>query len=496
VLFVHPPHTGFERNQLVQLTFSVHRIPPISGITLAPYLRKHGHETYVIDGPRIAVQFGNIRAQTYEELVRQAVKFNPELIAVTMLTADFAECAETIRVLRSSLPKARIVGGGPHPSGEPAVTLEQIPELDGIGIGPGEDICLDLANGGPISETPGCAYLKDGQIVFVGRRKVDTNIDAIPFPAWDLIDGNYYSELNFATTFGFLTRSLGVLTSRGCPGNCYFCSSKWNRPLRMHSVEYVIDLCEYLTKNYPIDTIAFWDDTMGIRAKRLVEICEGFLRRNLHKKIKWRAHLRADSMELGLLKLMKEANCFYVAFGAESGSDRILKLLNKKTTVNQNLAAAEMVNQAGLFLGTSVILGVPGETEDEMKETIKFCTQITCESIGVGRFCPLPGSPSYSDLVKSGTIDPRKVNWELLGNFSLFDGPCFADVEPRKFRRILSEFSEYCNRRNMESFVRNNINRYPQIVNLYKQPKSRYAKKLLRRVVPISIQRFLKNMLY
>ena len=154
VLFVHPPHTGFDRNQSPRLTFSLSRIPPLSGITLAAYVRKHGHEPYVIDSNRIALRFGNVRQQTYEEIVRQALKSRPELVAVTMLTADFAECAETIRVLRSALPKARIVGGGPHPSGEPVVTLEQIPELDGIGLGPGEDICLDLANGKPISETP------------------------------------------------------------------------------------------------------------------------------------------------------------------------------------------------------------------------------------------------------------------------------------------------------------------------------------------------------
>jgi anaerobic magnesium-protoporphyrin IX monomethyl ester cyclase len=501
VLFVHPPHTGFDRDKSPKLTFSVSRIPPLSGITLAAYLRKHGHEPYVIDGNRITQQFGNVREQTYEEIVRQALKFRPELIAVTMLTADFAECAETIRVLRSALPKATIVGGGPHPSGEPVVTLEQIPELDGIGLGPGEDICLDLASGRPISETPGCAYLRDGQVVFVGKRKVDTYIDAIPFPAWDLIDGHYYSELNIATTFGLLTRSLGVLTSRGCPGNCYFCSSKWNRPLRVHSAEYVLDFCEHLANSYPIDTIAFWDDTMGISPKRLVKICEGFLERGLHRRVQWQAHLRADQIEPGLLKLMKGAGCFYVAFGVESGSDRILELLNKGITVSQNLAAAELVNQAGLFLGISVILGTPGETEEEMKETIEFCKQITCASIGMGRFCPLPGSPSYTDLVKSGKINPRQADWELLGNFSLLDGPCFADIDPRRFRQILSDFRAYCYRKDRESCIRNNLTRYPEIVKLYQRSmpsargKSSYAKRVLKRLVPRSIRQFLREML-
>lgn len=270
----------------------------------------------------------------------------------------------------------------------------------------------------------------------------------------------------------------------------------------MHSVDYVLSLCDYLANEYPIDTIAFWDDTMGTIPGRLEGICDGFLRSGLNKKLRWRAHLRADQIELGLLKLMKEANCFYVAFGAESGNDRVLKLLNKGTTVDQNLAAIELVNRAGLFLGISVILGVPGETENEMQETIDFCKQIKCDSIGVGRFCPLPGSPSYSDLVKAGKIDPKRVDWELLGNFSSIDGPCFADIDPGKFREILSEFMPYCYSRNLKSFAENNRDRYPEIVRLYWQDTheiggiGNYAKRVLKKVLPRRIRQFVREMFY
>ena len=144
------------------------------------------------------------------------------------------------------------------------------------------------------------------------------------------------------------------------------------------------------------------------------------------------------------------------------------------------------------FLGASVILGVPGETEDEMKETINFCKQTTTANIGMGRFCPLPGSPSYSDLVKSGKVDPRKTDWELLGNFSRLDGECFADIDPNRFRKILSEFNRYCNRRNMESFTRNNMDLYPDLTKQYQKyarPSvgrrlGSYARRELKKVTP------------
>jgi len=495
ILFVHPPHTGFDRAPVPKLTYSIPRIPPLSGITLASYVREHGHDVAVIDGQRISIQHGNDRAHTYQEIARQARKFNPDAVAITILTADVPEATRTLRLLRSISPNATIVGGGPHPSGEPIHTLKQMPELDAIGIGPGEEICLDLANGKPVSETSGCAFLNDKEIVLPSvRRRTTTDIDSFPFPAWDLIDGKFYSELNHATTFGVLTRSLGVVTSRGCPGHCYFCSSEWNRPLRMHSVQYVLDLCEYLLNRYPIDTIAFWDDTLGMDRRRLERICEGILARGLHRRMKWRAMLRADQIEFGLLKLMKDANCFCISFGVESGNGRILKLLNKRVTVDQNLAAAEAVKRAGLLLGISVMLGVPTETEEEMMDTINFCKQVECDYIGVGRFCPLPGSPSYVDLVKQRRIDPATVDWEQLGNFTLLEGPCFANIDPRRFRKILYDFNDYCNAHYRVGLVRNNAERFPDIVRLCVHGESAGMRNV-KKLVPIRLRRIMKGIM-
>lgn len=491
ILFVQPPITGFHRNQMPTLTFSICRIPPLSGITLAAYLRKHGHKTAVIDGNRIAWRFGNIPRLTYQEVLRKALHFRPDIIAVTILTANFHESRETIQKLRNTLPNVKIYAGGVHPSGESVVTLEQIPELDGVGIGAGEDILLDLAERKEISETEGCAYRNGDEIILTKKRTVNRDIDSNPFLAYDLLDTDYYTELNSATTFGILTRSLSVLTSRGCSyQKCIFCASKWNRPLRLHSAEYVLDLCEHLAKKYPIDTIAFWDDTIGSVPKRLEALCEGFLRRKLNKKIKWFAHLRANQMSLDRLKMMREAGCFYVAFGAESFNERVLKVLNKGTTPDDNLAAAEMVNEAGLLLGTSVILGSPTETREEMKQTIKACMKLKTANLGVGRFCALVGSPSYDQFVREKKIDPRNVNWEILGNFSLMhpDAPCFANINPKEFTQIFTVFNRYCNCKNREAFIRNNMHAFPDIVRLYQQRKERSgfrhsALKVMRKIL-------------
>ena len=259
----------------------------------------------------------------------------------------------------------------------------------------------------------------------------------------------------------------------------------------MHGVEYVLDLCELLIKTYPVDTLAFWDDTMGTKRDRLMKICEGMLKRGISKKIKWYAALRADQVDLELLRTMKQANCFNVAFGIESGSDRVLKLLRKGISVEQNRAACAQVKEAGLALGVSIIVGTPGETLDDVRQTLDFCRGIDCDSIGCGRFRPLPGSPSYKELKAQGLINPSDVDWRTLGNFSLDEGPCYADMSAKAFRAVMKEVRDECWHMNRKKFIQNNTASHPEIVELYygrkRPPPSGYlrvVKECVRLVTP------------
>ena len=211
VLFVTPPHARFDEDLRPKSTFSTFRVPYMGVLSLASYLRINGHECKIIDGERIAVRCGNVRSAVYFEILEQARNFKPDFVYITILTAEFYECKNIIERLCKLLPSTKIVAGGPHPSGEPHYTLKQISELEGIGIGPGEEICLDLTNGQRIEETEGCAYFQGEDSVFVSRRDIRANLDSYSFPAWDLIDGEYYSELNFATVSGILCRSLPLL---------------------------------------------------------------------------------------------------------------------------------------------------------------------------------------------------------------------------------------------------------------------------------------------
>lgn len=130
--------------------------------------------------------------------------------------------------------------------------------------------------------------------------------------------------------------------------------------------------------------------------------------------------------------------------GLEIGSDRILKLYNKRVTVEQSIRVPHDIHRAGIALSVSIIFGAPGQTLEEMAQTINLVKQLPIHHLGYGRFCPLPGGKAYDDMVSSGVINPRIVDWDLFSNYSRIDGPCYADVGPDDLRDVLQVLGQYC----------------------------------------------------
>ena len=346
---------------------------------------------------------------------------NRTSIGLNMTTALFESSKILAQALKTRYPHIPLIAGGPHPSVEPFYTLEKIEHLDGLCIGAGEDVCLEIAEGHNPADISG--LLVRGAEDRYRPRTVEMNIDQYPFPDYHLTNHSYYTEYSAYTTFGWLTKSLSALTTRSCFYSCKFCASDWSKPFRQHSPEYVLELARFLS-GFDINTIAFWDDSIGAVKNRLETICHLFLESDLFMprgRLRWRAHLRANQVTPQLIKLMKEAGCFAIGVGLESSSDRILKSLNKKSTVEMNERAIRYIQEAGLDPGPSFMLGVPDETEDEMLKTIgaiKRFQQRGITTIGCGSFRPLPGSPFYTELTARGDLRRTDANWNNLGDFS------------------------------------------------------------------------------
>jgi len=254
------------------------------------------------------------------------------------------------------------------------------------------------------------------------------------------------------------------LTSRSCPYSCKFCASDWSKPVRFHSVEYVVELVKYLS-TLDIDSISFFDDTIALKEDRLCEICEGFIREEVfypHTELRWTGSMRANQVKPELLQLMKEAGCYSIAIGTESGSDRMLKVINKKVTVEQNRQACAYVKEAGLHSSLSFMMGIPGETEEDMKATLSFIREINCNYTGMATFRPLPGSPFYYEFVKNG-MDKEQIDWVNLGNFSVAPKYIFCDAPRPVFERLFDEAYNYTYGRQWLSVQNSVAQKYPEL---------------------------------
>jgi len=436
VVFILPPYyTDLEKSRAP--AWDICRIPPIGLFTIGSYLHQQGHEVRIIDCREIIVTY---KTSEYLPILSQIVgEYKPDVIGINVLTALFDEATVICRELRQKFPNSLIIAGGVHPSVEPELTLKQNQYVDAICIGAGEEVCLDILDGQKITAIPGLMH-RDHVTEFK-TRAVNMDIDKYPIPDYALANSDFYTDFTLDTLNGWGYGGLAALTSRSCPYSCKFCASDWSKPFRYHSPEYVVEMARRFTR-YDIDAIAFYDDTLAAIKDRLYQICRGFIRAKLfypHTDMRWFAAVRANQVEPDILKLMKEAGCFGISMGIESGSDRMLKAINKKTTVDINKKACTYVKEAGLSLSISFMLGIPGETEADMNQTMAFMQETKCLSKGLGSFRPLPGSPFYNEFIQDDTLNKEDIDWTNLGNFTVMPANLFCDMPRDRFEQLFDK---------------------------------------------------------
>jgi len=214
------------------------------------------------------------------------------------------------------------------------------------------------------------------------------NINDIPFPDRDLIDiksYRYFLDGRLTTT---------VISSRGCPFGCNFCANNaWGKTLRMRSPRNVFDEIEMLKHTYGYEAFMFFDDTMTVDRMRMNKLCS--LMQSL--KIIYRCFIRSDTVDSDLLKRMRASGCVEVGVGLESGSQRILKIVNKGETVKKNMEAIKLCHDAGIRVKGFFIIGLPGESRESINETISFLEEADLDDIDITIYTPYPGSFIYEN---------------------------------------------------------------------------------------------------
>jgi radical SAM superfamily enzyme YgiQ (UPF0313 family) len=369
------------------------------------------------------------------------------------------------RLVKDSCSNAAIILGGPHPSGEPALSLNENPCVDMVVRGEGEFTLLDIAEEMPSKDIKGIYYRDGDSVVSTAPREVIKNIDELPMPARHLLDMKFYTRPSRFTSRNLSLRTTSIFTARGCPYRCTFCAGPlvFSGKVRFHSAGRVVAEIEELVSRYGIEALYFAEDMFLSSKERAEELLGIFIKKGLNKKIRWMAQAKASIITDELLGLMKDAGCVGIEYGFESGSQRVLDLMNKRLKIDESLRAARLTRKARLRFQANIIVGYPGEREDDFTKTISFIKKVKPNMVGFNIFMPLPGTPSYEQLKREGKALPK---WDDIGDP---EAPQinYADMPPATFERLyLQARLKVILPTNLRAFIADNIRNPVRMVRI------------------------------
>lgn len=377
ILLIQPPPRKIVKEDIV--------VPPLGIAYLAAVIEKQGHSVSIIDAFAEALDLHSL-----EDRVK---KIAPDLIGITGMTPVIDNAFRTAGICRRYAKY--VVIGGPHVSVAGSKVFEQCPDVDYVIQGEGEIsfplLVEALERNKDITNVPGVITRDFSNL----PSPLIDELDSIPFPARHLLPNERY---RYILSSGKVTT---MFTSRGCPYHCVFCDkavfgSKW----RARSAANVLDEIELVRRDYGIDSIIFYDDLFTLDKKRVLEICQGIIDREL--KIEWKCEGRVNLADKETLTLMKKAGCSMIAYGVESGNQKGLDYLNKGTTVEQIRNAFELTKRAGIRPMAYFVLGIPVETYDDELRTIDFAKEIKPAYAQFSVLSPVPGTKLYDDAVRMG----------------------------------------------------------------------------------------------
>lgn len=373
---------------------SIFRFPPLGLGYIASNLRTNGIPVTIID-----CTFSN-----EEDAVEKLRKLKSRIIGIYSMYTMEENSLKLAKLLRNNCEL--LVAGGPLPSSCPEKFTQ---DFDAVVIGEGEQTMLELVRsldeGKAFSKIAGMVFRKElrnviqnpeannNSLIYTPPRQHIMNLDSIPFPTRDLFDNAAYQDY-YKRGFGYTVTS--IMTSRGCPFNCDFCSKPvFGDTFRAASAESVVNEIEDAI-SFGYERIFFQDDCFTLDRERVIKICDEIILRKL--KIDWECLSRVDAIRPDTMSKMKQAGCKRIFFGIESGNDSILRIMNKRFTVNQARKAVELTASEGIKTGAFFIVGYPGETNETILNTIRFATSLTLEYLSFTLPYPIPGTGLYEKV--------------------------------------------------------------------------------------------------
>lgn len=369
--------------------------------TLAASILEEGHDVQVID-------LSNFTSPI-KALEEKIEGYNPDVIGVTASTPLFSKASEVVDIAKRMNPKIIAIAGGPHVSAMPQESLERS-SFDILVIGEGDITIKEVLNGVDLKDIKGIAYRKDKEIIINERRALLDDLDKLPLPAWHLFD---VSKSVVPKSVARNSPVCFVENSRGCVFNCLFCSKHiFSRQFRTKSADRFILEIKHL-KKHGFKEFHLTDDCFTTDMDKAEKICDEMIKQDLVMPWVCITGIRVDRVNPTLLKKMRQAGCYRVFFGIESGSLEILKRIRKQISLDQVREAVKMANDAGIETWGSFMIGLPGETEETMQQTIDFAKSLPLDMAKLTITIPLPATDLYNEYVANNqmlTLDWNQFN--------------------------------------------------------------------------------------
>ena len=406
ILFINPPISldlryGFLKNV-------ANRLPNLGLACLASVARQKKWKTNIIDTAVLNISLNRLVDFIKEE--------KPSIVAITVNTLSFPVVTLLAHKIKLELESVVVLVGGPHISISPQKSLEECSAIDIGVIGEGELTLIDildyLEGSKNIEDIEGIVYREEGMVMFNKLRNPIRDLDSLPLPAWDLLPDirRFYSPSIQCVK---KLPAANLVLSRGCPYNCSFCDhSVFGYRIRTYSPGYVLIMIKDLINNFGIRDFAIHDECIFSDKENFLEICKLIIKEKLN--ISWTIQLRVDQVSLDYLKIMKKAGCWQVQVGIESGSDSILKLLNKNITRKEIKYSCDLIKKAGLSSKGFFMLGSPGESLKTIKESFIFALNLPLDDFQLTFFTPYLGAPIYREIGRWGKL--------ISNNFSEMSG--------------------------------------------------------------------------
>lgn len=367
-----------------------------------------------------------------KEIIRRISDYRPALVGITALTHEIEVANEIGLNLKSLFPNLYIIIGGVHATSLPIETLKEFSSFDFLIDGEGEYALPELINKLESKEKniKGVLCREDDKIINLGKKELIKNLDEIPFPEWKLFRKAKWYPL---------------LTVRGCPFKCSFCSRPYGEVIRERSVENVIEEQQKIIKDFQARFVRFYDETFGLNKGRAFKMLDTMIKNKINKKVKWFALTRIDVVDFELLRKMREAGCYMVGFGLETGNGKIAEIINKKIDFSRAKELFSYSKKLGLMTQAYFIIGHPNETRATISQTINLAVKVNADLTSFGIMVPYPKTEIY-EMAKSGKYRYRLLSkkWsdynKQIGNALELENLSRRELEKFQLRGIIKVY--------------------------------------------------------